>query len=192
LFATFWTDSSSAEGLGESTAGIHVLSAKPFLPVSHKGIVAKHLGFWPNENGYYDSSSAKYLVMTRPISVNSRHAIGLFKTVFIRTFAVLLALAQATNRILILPRMVAKMGIWAWPYSALNLETLDGLVEWREQDFLDDPKTKIRGTVAKITTWADCELEICVDSSYDRSFPELCDVSSQHAQFEDFDDSIGR
>ena len=129
--------------------------------------------------------------MSRPISVNSRHAIGSFKSIFARTFGVLLALAQATGRILILPRTVAKMGIQAWPYSGLNLETLDGLVEWREQGFFDNPKTKIHGTVAKLTSWADCQIEICVSKKFDRNFPGLCDQFSQKANFEDSDDSVG-
>ena len=52
----------------------------------------------------------------------------------------LIAFALATDRILILPK-IAYPRAFIYAFDAVNIDTLDRIIEWREDSFFQNPKT---------------------------------------------------
>jgi len=124
----------------DSTICIHPLDLKPFTPFRKKLATAKFLGFDPTEIG----PNEKVLKTLSGDIVSSEHwnQDGFFKEELHknvgqqqgvqRCIAMMIKLAQETNRTLILPRHIRDRHSRAYPtHSVVSIASIDSFVPWR-------------------------------------------------------------
>jgi hypothetical protein len=93
---------------GVTIAG-HILTGKPLTAATAKKVLAKELQLWGGVDGYYSSRSTKYIGLTgNVIGANYKGTYGMLNDVTATTICLLVALAQMTGRVLILPRIISK------------------------------------------------------------------------------------
>jgi len=143
------------------TIAIHPLASRPLMGPHGKMQIAKEFGAFYGSNGYY-SSEGKYLWLDRfensySIVTNFQHqGLGLWHDgrAMKWTIAMMITLAKHTNRILVLPRILADLGRhYLW--EILDLQVLENLgVEVRETSFLNNPKLLEFPTVSRTAVGA--------------------------------------
>lgn len=147
------------------TLAIHTLCAAPLSNPNGKKMVAKELGAWygfqshikTHNAGYEDDASIPlggYYKRTTPqyrryLMLDGKNFMGFDfnEAIFYHneqkfkwTIALLVLVARQTDRILILPKVLHDRGTnFLW--TALDLQSLEGLVEFRETNFINQPQT---------------------------------------------------
>lgn len=152
----------------EGTVAIHTLADAPLKGPFGKQIVAKELGVWygwgeaTSKAGYYHREGAfrRYLLLenggTRGgqsfVQSKGYHDEGSFK----QQIALLVTLAKATNRILVLPQVLGDFHAQPlWMY--LDLQSIEALgIVYRETNFASNKKSWYSGTTpfASVTQMA--------------------------------------
>ena len=154
----------------ERTLAIHPLCGAPLRSPNGKKILAKELGAWygyrsmisPNhrkgdtvekdadEAGYYTRrgrQNRRYIMLDGKawMSHDALEAVddiwGFYHAndSLTMTITLMIAIARQTNRILILPKVFHDRGA-AFLWIGLDLQSLEGVVEFRETNFINNPK----------------------------------------------------
>ena len=119
----------------------HMLSSTPLQDSFSKQMAAKELMLWQGSGGYYDSSGTRYLALDNGFAdaVRQHNYDGMGGIA--SAMGILVAMASALNRVLILPVVLTKMAQIRYPFQYMNLRKLRH-VQWRESSFLSNSKTK--------------------------------------------------
>ena len=121
----------------ELTLFIHTLGTSPLSNHHGKQIHAKELGAWYGSNSYYDGGNQKYIALDghalNAISICEKEGYHSANYIKVR-LAVLVGLARAFDRILILPKIIADYYLF-YSWTFLDLQSLDKLCEYRETNF---------------------------------------------------------
>lgn len=142
--------------VSDKTVAIHTLCGAPLSNPNGKKMVAKELGAWygfqsNNEEddatlgGYYKRTTPQY---RRYLMLDGKNFMGhdFNENIFYHdsnmlkwTIALLVLVARQTDRILILPKILHDRGT-TFLWTGLDLQSLEGLVEFRETNFLNQPQ----------------------------------------------------
>jgi hypothetical protein len=139
-----------------TTIAAHILSEAPLSSGAAKIISAKERMLWEGADGYYDDPSAKYIMLeANLVDCNSgppNDRTGSGSTVTETMLTYLVAIAAGTGRIIIMPRVLTKLGLERLAANSLNVGSVDKLLSqgsapysWRESTFLQHKKTRIGG-----------------------------------------------
>ena len=132
----------------DETVFIHTLGTSPLQEHHGKRIHAKELGIWHGSRQYFSGGRRKFLAYDghplNAISICEKDGYHVGNYVKVR-LAFLIGLARATNRILILPKVIADYYLFfVWPF--LDLQSIEGLCEWRETNFPSNKKAWFNAT----------------------------------------------